>query len=75
MVKKKSEVSNKRSIAALLEAHFGEKVRDIYVALKSAWLFFFVMFPKLSCFYESFGKIKLILFIPIVICAVEDRKL
>jgi len=39
--KKKSEVSNKRSIAALLETHFGQRVRDIYVALKSACLFFY----------------------------------
>jgi len=57
--KKKSEVSRKRSIAALIENHFGQTVRDIYVALKSAFSFIFRDVQKIKLFLRIIRENKI----------------
>jgi len=57
--KKKGEVSNKRSVATLFETYFWEKVRHIYVALKSACLFFFREVPRIKLFLRIIRENKI----------------
>lgn len=56
--KKKSEESNKRSVATLLETHFGKRVRRIYVALKSGCLFFREV-PRIKLFLRIIRENKI----------------
>jgi len=57
--KKKCEVPKKRSIGALLETYLGEKVRDIYVALKSGFSFFFRDIPRVKLFLRIIRENKI----------------
>jgi len=53
------KVSRNRNIGDLLEACLGEKVRDIYFSLKSAWRFFFREAPRVKLFLRIIRENKI----------------